>query len=93
MEQIKDTIKSLFSNWQATNFSGDSVEPGKILKKVLAKKALMHVKLYTFRKGILSLKVDSSSWVYYLNLQKDDLLKKIQKECSTVKELRIYLGE
>ncbi len=93
MEQIKNTIQQVLEALEKKKTGTDSDDPKSILKKVLAKKAFGHVKLYNFRKGILTVKVDSSVWVYYLNLQKEDLLKKISKETRDVKDIRFCLGD
>jgi len=92
MEEIKNTIQRVFQEWHIKNKAGDSGELGKLLKKILAKKALKHVKLYNFRNGVLSIKVDSSTWAYYLSLQKEDLLGKLRSELTTIKEIRFSLG-
>ncbi|MGB4520862.1 MAG: DciA family protein [Candidatus Omnitrophota bacterium] len=93
MERIKETIKTVFSDWEGKNKEGAPGEIKDILKKVLAKNALVHVKLFNFRKGILSIKVDSSTWLYYLNLQKDDLLVKLREYLNTIKSIRFSLGD
>ncbi|MCU0651365.1 MAG: DUF721 domain-containing protein [Candidatus Omnitrophica bacterium] len=93
MEPIKNTIQQVFEGWQGKNKPVSSDEPGAWLKKTLAKKALSHVKLYNFRKGILSIKVDSSTWLYYLSVQKQDLLKKMQRESEAIKDIRFSLGD
>jgi len=68
-------------------------EPQEWLKKVLTKKELGHIKFNYFRKGLLSLNVDSSSWLYSLNLQKESLLEKLKKCSSEIKEIRLRIGE
>jgi len=93
MEPIKNTIQQVFEGWQGKNKLAVADEPGAWLKKTLAKKALSHVKLYNFRKGVLSIKVDSSTWLYYLSVQKEDLLKKIRRESAAVKDIRFSLGD
>ena len=93
MEPIKNTIQQVFEEWQGKNKSAVSDDPGAWLKKTLAKKALLHVKLYNFRQGVLSIKLDSSAWLYYLSVQKHDLLKKIQRESKAVKDIRFSLGD
>jgi hypothetical protein len=93
MEPIKETIQAVFQGWQARNKKGTPLEPAELLKKILAKKALKHVQLYNFRKGILSVKVDSAAWLYYLNLQKEDLLSRLHKESETIQGIRFSLGE
>jgi len=93
MEQIKDTLKNIFNELQEKNKAGASSGLEGILKKVLAKNALRHVKLYNFRKGVLSIKVDSSTWLYYISLQKEDLLVKLRKNLEGLKDIRFSLGD
>jgi len=93
MELIKETLINVFKDLEKKNKSGFSEGLENIFKKVLAKKAIKHVKLYNFRNGVLSIKVDSSSWLYYLNLQKAALLVKFQKETDLVKDIRFSLGD
>lgn len=93
MEPIKEIIQNVFRNLEAGDQKNSSDDIGAILKKILAKKAVKHVKLYTFRKGILSIKVDSSTWLYYLNLQKRDLLVKLREQISALKDIHFSLGE
>ena len=93
MEQIKDTIKIVFEQLDQQRKGSFIDGQAEILKKVLAKKALKHVKLFNFRKGILNIKVDSSSWLYYLSLQKEDIMQKLRTNGVTVDDVRFSLGE
>lgn len=93
MERIRDTIESVFKEIVAKKGADSSPGPESWLKKVLTKKELGHIKLHYFRKGILGLSVDSSVWMYSLNLKKESLLKKF-KECSSdIKEIRFSIGD
>lgn len=93
MESIKEVLQNVFLNLEAGDKKISSDDIGGILKKIIAKKAVKHVKLYNFRKGILSIKVDSSTWLYYLNLQKRDLLAKLREKSETVKDIHFSLGD
>ena len=64
-----------------------------LLKKVLSKKELGHVKFRYFRKGVLGITVDSSVWLYQLNLQKQQLLTKVHKKSPAVEDMRFFIGE
>jgi len=93
MEKISETIQSVFKELVNKKGADSGVNPEGWLKKVLTKKELGHIKLHYFRKGVLGLSVDSSVWMYSLNLKKDSLLKKL-KECSQeIKEIRFSIGE
>lgn len=63
------------------------------LKKTLTKKELNHVKFSYFRRGVLGIIVDSSSWLYYLNLHKQRLLTRLCKKFDKIKDIRFVLGE
>jgi hypothetical protein len=93
MEEIKETIKKLLGDLEAKKKGAFLDGPENLLKKVLAKQALEHIKLYTLRNGVLNIKVDSSTWLYYLSMQKTELLKKMRELSDNVKEIRFSLGE
>jgi hypothetical protein len=93
MEEIKETVKKLLGELKAKNTGLFTDDPENLLKKVLAKQAFEHIKLYTFRNGILNVSVDSSTWLYYLSLQKKELLKKMRGLTDKVKDIRFSLGE
>ena len=89
MEAIKDTVINVIEDLRAKI----SNNPQALLKRVLTKKESQHIKLNYFKKGILSLHVDSSSWLYILTLQKEELLARINKKSNTVKDIRFRIGE
>lgn len=91
MESIKDIITDVLQGLKTKRRTQD--EPESLLKRVLPKKELGHVKFRYLRKGVLGITVDSSSWLYQLNLQKPQLLAKLGKRSPTIKEIRFYMGE
>lgn len=93
MEAIKETIQQLMQAWADERNKSAPDNPELWLKKSLSKKESAHAQARYFHKGILSIAVDSSSWLYYFNLQKEDLLVKLRKISSEVKDIRFSLGE
>lgn len=93
MELIKDIVSGLMRDLK--NQKSPQGNPCLLLKKVLTKRELGHVKFRYLRKGILGLAVDSSSWLYHLNLQKQELLAKIAmvKQSPAIKDIRFCIGE
>lgn len=71
----------------------DESDPQDWLRKVLTKRELGHIKFQYLRKGILGIKVDSSSWLYSLNLKKEGLLNKLKKYSDQIKEIRLSIGD
>ena len=93
MERIKDTIESVIKDLMVKKSGACDDNPEAWLRKVLTKKELGHIKLQYFRKGILGLSVDSSSWMYSLSLKKEILLNKLKKCSQDVKEVRFSIGD
>ena len=93
MERIKDTLQNVFKELVAKKSSPGGNAPEDWLKKALTKRELGHIKFNYFRRGTLGLNVDSSSWLYSLNLKKEDLLKKLRNHLSGIKDIRFHIGE
>jgi len=91
MQTIKDIIPDVIQGLEAKKRAQD--EPELLLKRVLPKKELRHVKFKYLRKGVLGITVDSSGWIYQLNLQKSALLAKLGKKSKAIKDIRFYIGE
>jgi hypothetical protein len=94
METIKDTIQQLMRQWQARQLAQPEADPQTLLRKIIAKKDLSHVGVAYFRNGILGLKIDSSTRLYSLSLQKEQLLAKLRAYSkTTVKDIHFSIGE
>lgn len=93
VEVIKDTIDRIMQEWQEQRKRPAGDNPEVLLKKILTKKELGHVRFNYLRKGTLNINVDSSAWLYQLNLRRENLLAKLGKQSKTIKDIRFRLGE
>lgn len=93
MDRISDTLQEVMRGWEQKTRRFSEACPELLLKKFLTKKEFGHIKFRYFKKGILTFSVGSSSWLYYFNLKKDELLAGLQKKSGLIKELRFYIGE
>jgi hypothetical protein len=93
MEAIKDTLQKVMQSWGAKVKLSATDEPGVLLKKSLSKKELGHIKFRYFKKGVLGTSVDSSTWLYYFNLQKEPILGKLRQQSDKIKDIRFHIGE
>lgn len=93
MEPIKETVALLVVRLKKQQKAALKENPEACLKKTLTKKEFGHIKCNYFKKGTLSINVDSSAWLYYFNLRKEKLLAALVKESSLVKDIRLRLGE
>jgi hypothetical protein len=92
VEPIKQTISSILQELRQKKEKASFRDPADILKKGLAKKELSHVEFSSFAKGILRLKVDSSTWLYYLNLRKDALITRFSEDLPGIKDIKFSIG-
>lgn len=90
MDNLKIVVNGLMQELISKSAVLTDKNPQVWLKNILTKRELGHIKFKYFKKGILGVNVDSSSWIYKLNLRKQELLS---GSCKEVKEIRFYLGE
>lgn len=93
MEQIKDTISTLLRSWSEQKKGAQELDPEGLIKRVLTKKELQHIKFNYFSKGVVGLKVDSPAWAYSLNLRKKIILANLNEKSDAIKDLRLRIGD
>jgi hypothetical protein len=93
MELLKNTLDDVMRQLGVQKTIFQDTGPQEWLKKTLTKKELGHIRVKYFSKGILSLSVDSSAWLYILSLKKEELLKELKKEHSELKNINFRIGE
>jgi len=93
MEAIKDTVANVLKKLSAKKSDTQDDNPEEWLKKVLTKKELEHIKFKYFKKGLLGVSVDSSSWLYMLSLKKEGLLKGLRKCSGNIKDIHFSIGD
>lgn len=93
MERIQDTIQQVIGNLAAKKGDQDIKHPREIIKKLLTKKELAHIKVTNFYKGILYVDVDSSSWLYALTLRKKSFLEELKEAVPPIADIRFRIGD
>ncbi len=93
MDSIKDIIVSVLRDCQAKKQRFNNQDHENILKKILTKKEIEHIKVNYFRSGIFGIKVDSSAWLYQLNFKRQELLIALKKNLPEIKDVRFSLGD
>jgi hypothetical protein len=92
VEAIKGTIEKVIQALETAQKEAARDNPEVLLKKVLTKKELGHIKFQYLKHGVLHMGVDSSTRLYQLSLQKEGLLAKLRKKSSAIKDIRFRLG-
>ncbi len=92
MEGIRGAVKEVMRRLETKKKTSPRASPQALLEQALSRKELKHVQLQYFKKGVLSINVDSSSWLYQLNLKKADLLAQLEKKAVDIRDIRFRLG-
>ncbi len=79
MEAIKDTIKSVIKSLEEKK-SGNNDQIIKILEEEIGKKQTKHILLKPVKDGTLRIITDSSAQLFFLNLKKSSILKRLKTE-------------
>ena len=79
MEFIRTTIEKVISDWQdkQQEEKGDILTQG--LKKILTKQERRHIRYHSLRNSRVILTIDSSTWLYTLNLKREQLLRNLNQ--------------
>jgi hypothetical protein len=89
--QIKTVVDSLMRQWQEKKQRFSEDDAAAALKKTLTKRQIQHIRVKYFRGGILGVAVDSSPWLYKLNLDKERLLSGLRQGLPYLKQVRFFL--
>jgi predicted nucleic acid-binding Zn ribbon protein len=92
MEGIRGAVKEVMRRLETKKKTSPTASPQFLLEQALSRKELKHIRLKYFKKGVLSINVDSSSWLYQLNLKKADLLAQLEKKAVDIRDIRFRLG-
>jgi hypothetical protein len=92
MEQIKDTLSQLLARIREKKEEVEQDNPEQLLEKIFAKKDLRHIRLHNVQKGVLYLQVDTTVMLYYVKMQKAELLSKIGQAGSLIKDIHFSLN-
>ena len=90
---IGDVLKNVVERLSETKHK----DIGKILsawKSCVGKEFARHTRPASLKKGILQIFVDDSAWFYQANLQKDKLLKELQKKVGEkrIQQIQFRIG-
>jgi hypothetical protein len=91
MESIRDIIPQVIGNLSGKK--PNCVRNIHDIWKMVAKDGAMHSTVLDFSKGLLRINVDSSAWLYQLNLQKAAFLKDLKVELPDIKDIIYKVGK
>ena len=92
MDSIKNIIPQVINSLSRKKVNNQSKIP-EIWQNILDKDARQHAAVSDFEQGHLWVNVDSSPWLYRLNLQKSKILKKLKEEIPEIQKLSFKIGK
>jgi len=94
VENLQETINRVMQQWGARNKEQAQDDPRVLLGKIFTKKELSHVSIRDFSGGVFYLNVDSSTWLYHLNLKKEGILARLrQVSGKAINDIRFNISD
>lgn len=92
MDDVKDIVKSVLADLTKKHRKGDLDKVQKAWKRIVGPAAFAHSKIVHLTKERIRVNVDSSAWLYDLNLRKARIAKELDKSLK-IKDVNFRLGE
>lgn len=91
MESIKDILPQVIDSLNSGK-PENAARINKLWSSVLEPKAVRHAKPAGFKKGILTINVDSPVWLFQLNFKRQQILENLQKEFKDLTAIKFRIG-
>lgn len=93
-EDIKDIVKNVIKKLE-TKVHGTKEEILRTWARAAGSKATQHSRPVAIRQKVLTIEVDSSTWLYALNLKKKSILEDMRKVLGRdkIEDIRFKMGE
>ena len=92
MDNIKDVVNRVIAQMAQREVTGDdSIE--RLLGNLLSEPEKKHTKFIGFKNGHLSFYVDSSAWLFQMNIRKNKILEKLKEDKPDIKSLGFKIGK
>jgi predicted nucleic acid-binding Zn ribbon protein len=97
IEPIKDTVKRVIKNLSQKSSSGPSnIDLIKAWEQAAGKRIKQHTKPVNIKDGVLTVNVDSSSWLFELKTKyKQKIIDKLDKKLkeNKIEQIRFKIGD
>ncbi|MDP2940454.1 MAG: DUF721 domain-containing protein [Candidatus Omnitrophota bacterium] len=91
MESIKDILPNVIENLSEGK-PGVFQKIHKLWPQILQPKILKHARPAGFKKGQLTINVDSPVWLFHLNFKRQEILAALQKEFNDLTTIKFRIG-
>jgi predicted nucleic acid-binding Zn ribbon protein len=92
MDEIKEIVHNVIEKISQKS-QNDQQKIYQAWEKTIKAKGLEHTKISGLKNQTLYVNVDSSAWLYQLNLQKTQILEAIQKDVPDIQKIYFKIGK
>ncbi len=91
-ESLKQILPKVFEDLEKKKVLQNLEE---VWGSTIDSRAIKHTKIANFKKGVLTVTVNSSIWIYELTLKKSEFLKRLRRKkfFNDLKDIRFRIGE
>lgn len=95
IEAIKDVVGKVLDSLGSPRQPSIKEQINKFWPKVIGKRIAQHTGLVSFKENTLVVSVEGPSWLYGLSIQKEKLIKELNKELGNecISDIRFRVGE
>ncbi len=92
MDKVKTVLNSVFEGLMKKQKQVDFKKTQQVWEGVVGPRASTHTRIVYLTKEKIRVNVDSSAWLYELNLQKQRIAKEL-KEALNIEDIKFRLGD
>ena len=92
MDNIKEVVNRVIAQMARHEPTGDESSE-RLLGSLLSDQEKKHIKFVGFKNGHLLFCVDSSAWLFQMNIRKNKILEKLQEDKPEIKNISFKIGK
>ena len=92
MDNIGDIVKGVMGKMSSRRMEEDQ-KLERIWENLLTPQELEHTQIIGFKDNIISIRVDTPTWMYHMKTKQSSLLKRLNQELEDIKRIRFELGK
>ena len=92
MDKIKDVVREVIQKISSKK-AEEQIQLQEIWKKIVGEEAIRRTAIGGLKDGILMIHVDSSAWLFQMNLRRKTFLREVQKTHPDIKKIVFKIGK
>ena len=92
MDPIKNIVSDVIGKMSSKGFN-EQTRILEVWQKIVGEKGTKHARVSGLKDGTLMVLVDSSAWLFQLNLKRKNILEQLQKEKLEIQKIIFKIGK